>query len=110
MAVKYVQEKSGLGSLLGTIATIAGGFSGAPSWLSTLGTGLTTLSNVMNGGGSGLDGLLGNNAMSNILNGIVCGGWANPASGSIMDYGNMGLPNSLNKAKVNDVLKYVRGL
>lgn len=82
MAVQYVQEKSGLGSLLGGLATIGGALTGQP-WLSALGTGINMMSG--NGGSGGLGGATGgvNGSMSDILNGIVCGKWFNPASKSI---------------------------
>ena len=81
MAVQYVQEKSGLGSLLGGLATIGGALTGQ-SWLSALGTGINMMSG--NGGGGSLGGYeeLGK-GIKGLLDQIK--GWANPADGSIVD-------------------------
>ena len=78
MAVKYVKGGNNFLGTLGGLATIGGALTGAP-WLSALGTGI----GMMNGQGEGgqSQGLGG--SFADILNGIVCGGWYNPASGSI---------------------------
>lgn len=82
MAVQYVQESGGLGSILGGLATIGGALTGNP-WLGALGTGI----NMMTGGGSagGLGGSTsgGIDSMASILNDIIGGKWKNPASNSI---------------------------
>ena len=72
MAVQYVQGGGGLLGTLGTLATIAGGFAGAPTWLTPLGMGMSTISDLMAGA------RLAGYAADNIL-----GKWLNPAAGTI---------------------------
>ncbi len=70
-----IQAQGGGGgplSMLGGLATVAGGFAGAPAWLGALGTGLTAADSLLNGGGSGGAGGLGNTGMTmkDILQGL----------------------------------------
>ena len=84
MAIIQVQEKSGLGSLLGGLATIRGALTGQP-WLLALGTGI----GMMNGGGAGgaaggLGGLLQGQTLKDIFD-TLSGAFKNPASGSMVN-------------------------
>ena len=76
MAVKYVEGGNNLFGTLGGLATIGGALTGAP-WLSTMGTGL----GMMGGYGKKDDSNM--TPFEKILNGVICGEWYNPASGSI---------------------------
>ena len=84
MAVKYYQDSgSGLGGILGGLATLGGILTGQPL-LSALGTGLNVMSGG-NGAAGALGGALGgeSGSMSDIFNNILTGKWKNPASNSI---------------------------
>ena len=85
MATITVQQKSGLGGILGglgSLATLGAGlFTGAPAWLGTLGTGLSAAGNLLDGGGAGsMGGLSGSAGIGDILN-TITGAWVNPATG-----------------------------
>lgn len=75
MAVYTVKGGGGLGSVLGTMASVGGAMTGNP-WLAMAGAGLGAMSGGGNGGG-------GTGALANVLGEIINGGWVNPASGSI---------------------------
>ena len=81
MSVIYGKNGGGLLGTLGSLATIGGALIPGMQWLTPLGMGL----GMMNGGGAGggASGVTGINSLADILNGIVCGGWANPAGGNI---------------------------
>lgn len=87
MATITVQEKSGLGGLLGglgSLATLGAGlFTGAPAWLGALGTGLSAAGSLLDGGAGGAGGLggsAGSSGIGDILN-TITGAWINPATG-----------------------------
>ena len=77
-----IQEQGGGGLLggLGAIATLGGVLTGNP-FLSSLGTGLGTANNILNGG-NGQGGIQGGTSWSDILNNIL-GGLIKPTDNNI---------------------------
>ena len=86
MATITVQQKSGLGGILGglgSLATLGAGlFTNAPAWLGTLGKGLSGIGSILDGdtGAGAGGGLSGSAGIGDILNAIT-GAWVNPATG-----------------------------
>lgn len=83
MSVHYVKGGNGILGTLGGLATIGGALTGMPL-LSALGTGIGMInSGSLSGLGGGGAGMSGATSLGDILNGIICGGWTNPASGNL---------------------------
>lgn len=76
MAVKTVKGRNTLGTL-GSLAAVAGMATGQP-WLSTLGMGMGTVGNMINGNSPTLEQA---GSLAEILNNIS--GWFNPANNNI---------------------------
>lgn len=78
MAVTYVKGGKGILGNLGTLASLAGTAIPGAQWLTLLGTGMSAIDNMINGGGGDYT---TNNPLEKLKDAMTS--WQNPASGNI---------------------------